>query len=196
MNSFGREILARASWQGLFFGLFFFTAGCVGTFKDIGVVSFRPPPVDRPSVVVLGDLRVTDSRYTAIEQRIYEDKFRLGFKEWLQKTNLFTQVMIESGVTPPPGSALVSGVIQEVEKGSQAARVLVGMGAGQARVQGEFVIQDPGGFEYARFRANRTYLGGTGLGGFNMIAMEELAFRLGASVAEAVAKWMQGKKLD
>lgn len=141
-------------------------------------------------------MQIAESRLSATEKEVHRLKFRQGVQEWFSKTNVFETIVVDSGTNPPPHSIVLGGTIQEVEKGSGAARFWVGMGAGQARVSGEFEIKDAAGNNLTRFMANRTYLGGSGIGGGTMLSMEELTFRLGQTVAETTWKWIQGRKIE
>jgi hypothetical protein len=169
-------------------------AGCAGTFHEVRTLSPGRPPVEQPTVLVLGEIRVTDARLSAPEKEIYKFKFEEGMQAWFSKTNIFESVI--SSTNLPPHSIVLSGTIIEVEEGSAAARFLVGMGAGQARVQGEFEIKDVTGQSLTRFSARRSYLGGVGIGGAGMLDMNELTLRLGETVAETVSKWLHGQKLE
>jgi hypothetical protein len=169
-------------------------AGCAGTFHEVRTLSPGRPAAERPAVLVLGQVQIADARLSATEKELYRIKFQQGVEAWFAKTNTFESVL--SGTNVPPRSIVLSGTINEVEKGSGAARFWVGMGAGQARVQGEFEIKDAAGQSLTRFAARRSYLGGTGIGGGDMLSMDELTFRLGQTVAESIFKWLQGQQLE
>jgi len=169
-------------------------AGCAGTFHEVRTLSTSRQPAEKPSTLVLGDVQLSDARLLAAEKELYRLKFQQGVEVWFAKTNVFDSVI--SGTNVPPRGIVLSGTITEVEKGSSAARFWVGMGAGQERVQGEFEIKDAGGQNLARFSVRRSYLGGTGIGGGDMLSMDELTFRLGQTVAETVCKWLHGEKLE
>ena len=91
---------------------------------------------------------------------------------------------------------ILSGIITEVNKGSEAARLWVGMGAGQARIQGKFELKDAAGNSLTQFTARRSYLGGLGSGGAGMVSMDDLASRLGKTVAETITQWLHGQKVE
>ena len=145
-------------------------------------------------MLVISQVQIADARLSATEKELFQLKFRQGVEAWFSKTNTFESVV--SGTNVPPRSIVLSGAINAVEKGSKAARFWVGMGAGQARVQGEFEIKDATGQSLTRFGARRSYLGGTGIGGGDMLGMDELTFRLGQTVAETIFKWLHGQKLE
>ena len=166
----------------------------MGTFHEVKTLSPGRTPAEPPTALVLGDVQIADARLTAGEKELYRLKFRQGVETWFAKTNAFESVL--SGTNVPPRGIVLSGTISEVEKGSAAARFWVGMGAGQARIQGEFEIKDAAGQSHVRFTARRSYLGGTGIGGAGMLSMDELTFRLGQTVAETIFRWLHGQKLE
>jgi hypothetical protein len=180
-------------WLGLAL-LPILAAGCAGTFHEVRTLSPGRTPAERPATLVLGQVQIADARLSATEKELHRLKFQQGVEAWFAKTNAFESVL--SGTNVPPGSIVLSGTITEVEKGSAAARFWVGMGAGQARIQGEFEIKDAAGQSLTRFTAQRSYLGGMGIGGGNMLNLEELTFRLGGTVAETIFKWLHGQKLE
>jgi hypothetical protein len=180
-------------WLGLAL-LPILAAGCAGTFHEVRTLSPGRTSAEPPTALVLGEVQIADARLSGTEKELYRLKFRQGVEAWFAKTNVFESVL--SGTNVPPRSIVLSGTIGEVEKGSAAARFWVGMGAGQARIQGEFEIKDAAGQSQTRFTARRSYLGGTGIGGSNMLSMDELTFRLGQTVAETIFRWLHGQKLE
>jgi len=191
-------IISLASWcrfSSHKFGLALLpilAAGCAGTFYEVRTLSPGRPPTEQPTVLVLGEVRVTDARLSSPEKETYEFKFQQGIQAWFSKTNIFESVI--SSTNPPPHSIILSGTITEVEEGSATERFWVGMGAGQARIQGQFEIKDAAGQRLTRFSARRSYLGGVGIGGAGMLDMNELTIRLGETVAETISDWLQGQK--
>jgi hypothetical protein len=115
-------------------------------------------------------------------------------QDWFSKNINFKSVIVSTNL--PPQSVVLSGTITEVNKGSGAERFWIGMGAGQARIQGAFEIKNPEGSSLFQFSARRTYLGGAGIGGAGILSMEELTSRLGETVAKSVAEWLNGQKLE
>jgi len=169
--------------------------GCAGTFHEVKTISSGQLPAERPTVLVIGKVQITDTNLTAAAKEFYRSKFQEGVEAWFSRTNTFESVVLES-TNVIPHSIILSGTITEVNKGSQAARIFVGMGAGQERAQGGFEIKDPAGQSLIRFSARKSYLGGMGIGGADFLGLDELTFRLGETVAEAVAKWSKGQKLE
>jgi hypothetical protein len=70
------------------------------------------------------------------------------------------------------------------------------MGAGQSRIVGEFRFSDESGKNLGGFTARRSYLGGAGAGGGDVISIEELFVRLGEEVAESTQKWVKGENIE
>lgn len=169
-------------------------SGCAGTFHEVRPLSSGKPPAERPTALVLGTVAVTDTRLTQAERELYALHLLQGAEAWLARTNTFASVT--RGTQAPAGGLLLGGTLTEVEKGSSAARFWVGMGAGQARIQGEFELKDASGQSLVRFSARRSYLGGSGIGGIDTLSMEELASRLGQTVAETAEKWVKGQKVE
>jgi hypothetical protein len=193
-------ILSSASWhcfslRWLALALLpILAAGCASTFHEVRTLSSSRKPAESPTVLVLGEMQIADARLTGTEKELYRLKFQQGVEAWFAKTNVFESVL--RGTNLPSHCIVLSGTINEVEKGSAAARFWVGMGAGQSRVQGEFEIKDAAGQSQVRFAARRSYLGGSGMGGADMLSMDELTFRLGQTVAETIFKWLHGQKLE
>ncbi len=88
------------------------------------------------------------------------------------------------------------GTITEIDKGSAAMRLLVGMGAGQAKAKGEFEIHAPDGTKLTHFTARRSDLGGLGIGGAGSIDVDELVARLSETVAETTQRWARGENVQ
>jgi hypothetical protein len=147
--------------------------------------------VELPSVLVLGQVLITDGHISATEKEVYLLKFQKGVEDWFAKANTFNVVL--TGTNVPPHGIILSGTITEVNMGSVAKRFWVGNGAGLERIQGEFEIKNTAGQRLTWFIAQRSYLGGVGAGGFTMISMDELTLRLGDTVAETVSKWLHGQ---
>jgi len=170
-------------------------AGCAGTFHEVRMLSPGQPPVERPTVLVFGEVEITDTNITATDKEVYRLKFQEGVESWFSKTNTFKSIVIGS-TNATPNSIILGGTITEVNKGSEAARLLVGMGAGQERVQGEFEIKSFAGQNLIRFAERKSYLGGWGIGGADFLSLDELTFRFGEEVAEDISKWLNGQKLE
>lgn len=170
-------------------------SGC--TFSNVKPSMKAAVPVERVERLVIGSVEITDPRIAGPQQEILLHAFRLGVKEWIVEHGAVLAVTEDVLVTVPPAqSLLVKGTIHNVEKGSQALRFWVGMGAGQAKMKGTFEVLDASGKKVNQFEVNRSYLGGAGAGGWDMVEMEDLARQLGQSVGETIAEWVAGKNLD
>lgn len=170
--------------------------GCVGTFREIKPLSFTAPPDPHPTSIVLAQVEVRDGRLSAPERAILENAFKLGVEKWCADEPGLTLIQSDEPATSATHSVRLVGVITEVEKGSSAERFWIGMGAGQARIQGDFEIQSADGKTFVSFHARKSYLGGAGIGGWDMMRMDELAGELGKLVAETTAKWCRGDPIE
>ncbi len=121
--------------------------------------------------------------------------FRTGLVRQLKEEQAF-KIVLNPAPNPIPKSAiLVTGRITEIDKGSAAARFLIGFGAGRAKARGTFAIHDASKRTLAKFQTWESYSGGAGIGGWDMVQMEELLERLGKETAKSVVRWSQGKDL-
>lgn len=170
--------------------------GCVSTFKEIKPLAGGPPPNQRPSVLMIGELEISDARIAEPEQKILVNAFQLGVQKWCAEHKAIGIHKDSCPTNLPPNSILLKGNLTEIEKGSAAARFWVGMGAGQQRAQGEFAIDSADGTRLTSFTARKSYLGGLGIGGGDMIKMEDLVDQLGQLVAETTDKWLRGEKIN
>lgn len=183
---------ARILLTAALFGL----TGCVSTFKEIKPLSGGPPPKERPSALVVGEFRVSDVRIAEPEQKVLANAFQLGVEKWCAEHKAIAIHNGTCGTNLPPNSIVLNGNITEIEKGSAAARFWVGMGAGQQRAQGEFAVDGVDGTRLTSFTARKSYLGGLGIGGGDMMKMEDLVDQLGQLVAETTDKWLRGEKIN
>ena len=101
-------------------------------------------------------------------------------------------------VTPGPAheAIVVSGKLTEIDKGSTAARWIIGFGAGRAIARGTFEIKDAGGATLARFESRKAYSGGAGIGGANLLDMDDLVRKLGEETANSLIRWSNGEPLE
>ncbi|HEY5041543.1 MAG TPA: DUF4410 domain-containing protein [Verrucomicrobiae bacterium] len=167
--------------------------GCA--FHEVRTLSPGQPPVERPTVLVLGQVLITDDRIPAADKGFCQIKFQKGVEAYFRKNNIFESV-ISSSTNVIPHSLILSGTITEMNMGNSAAMYFVGMGLGQERVQGFFEIKDAAGKSLIQFTAQKSYQGGLGIGGANFVGMDELTFRLGETVAKSVSNWVHGQKLE
>ena len=165
-------------------------AGCTTTTIKPQVMQKPAGPYD---AVVVGNLKIEGELWQHLLPH-----FRHAMVQKLRESKAFGKVLVAKktpAVAAQKSSSVVSGRITEIDKGSAAARILIGFGAGRAKARGEFAIRDPAGNTLAQFGAVESYSGGAGIGGWTMIQMEELLQRLGASTAETVVRWSKGEDL-
>jgi hypothetical protein len=114
----------------------------------------------------------------------------------LKRNGGFDTVLTERPAELPSDSVVLTGDITKVDKGSPALRLMVGMGAGQAQVRGDFRILGPTGTELAAFTAKESYLGGAGIGGGGLVDTEDLVKRFAETVARAAQRWARGQPVS
>ena len=161
-------------------------AGC--TFSSVKPEMSGTPPPQPPKTLVVGDIKVTDPIWES-----YRLHFTRGLFEWFKRNGGFDAVVEAAPATPAPDSIVLTGTITEVDKGSTALRWIVGMGAGQAKVKGDFEIRSPAGEVLARFSGRESYLGGAGIGGAGFLDMEDLVRRFAETIAQATRGWARGE---
>jgi hypothetical protein len=170
--------------------------GCVSTFKEVDSLGGGPPPKEQPTVLALGDIKITDARCSEPEQKVMLHAFQLGVEKWCAEHKALVLRRDVSATNAPPGTIVLNGTITEINKGSAAARFWVGMGAGQQRARGEFAIHALDGAKLTSFAARKSYLGGSGIGGFDMMKLDDLVDQLGQLVTETTDKWLRGQKFE
>jgi Domain of unknown function (DUF4410) len=164
------------------------TAGC--TFSAVTPQTVAVPPAPAPSTLVLGEITAADPAWEGATL-----VFKRGVSEWLGRNGGFQTVVIEPVPETSPDRVVLRGTITEVDKGSAALRILIGMGAGQARVKGAFEIARPDGTVLANFTARESYLGGTGIGGAGFLDIDDLVRRFAETVAKTTRDWARGEGL-
>jgi hypothetical protein len=163
-------------------------SGC--TFAAVEPQVVAPPPSKAPKVLVLTDLQIKDELWAS-----HRVQFRRSVQEWIKRNGGFESVLTERPAKLDDDSVILVGTLTEVDKGSTALRWIVGLGAGGAKVKGDFEIQSPTGATLARFSARESYLGGAGIGGAGFLDMDDLVRRFSESVAETTVKWARGEKI-
>jgi len=149
-------------------------------------------PEKKYDAAAVGDVTAADKLWDSLIPY-----FRRGFRDQLTKDPSFTSISEDPPTAPVPASTIViSGTITEIERGSAAARFIIGFGAGREIARGTFEIHDADGRVLAKFESRKAYSGGAGVGGADMVSMEELVQQLGAETANVVTRWMKGQKLD
>jgi hypothetical protein len=190
-----RKTGSRITAIVLVVGTALLASGCVSTFKEVKPLGGGPPPVIKPCAVALGNLKITDVRLSQTERQVMAKAFGDGFEKWFGEPPRLELLKDVVATNLPPGAILLEGTITEIEKGSAAARFWVGMGAGQQRAAGEFVVRSPEGNTLTAFTARKSYLGGQGIGGWDMLKLEDLVSQLGQLVAETMDKWLRNGEI-
>ena len=148
-------------------------------------------PTNKPAFIVLGDVKAADPQWEP-----YRLHFGRGFEEWFKKHPGVPDAVTDRSAAFPPDAVILTGTITEIDKGNWPLRWLVGMGAGQAQVKGDFEIINAHGQVISQFSARESYLGGAGIGGVGFLDMEDLVRRFAETVAKATRKWANGEPMD
>ena len=156
--------------------------GCTGT--TVRPSMTHQDVVKTYSTVVIGDVAAPDELWHA-----YAVEVRRELATQLIAAKAFSQVLDPAPATLPADAVLISGRITEVEKGSAAARWIVGFGAGRAHITGEFQLRDNTGAQIGTYSVRKTYAGGAGIGGAGFLDMDDLAKKLGDASADSLDGW-------
>ncbi len=151
----------------------------------------RPAPEQKIDTVVVADLTSEDELLD-----LYIPHLREGLVARLREAGDFSEVIVGSASPAPPAAIVVSGKLTEIDKGSTAARWIIGFGAGRAIARASFEIKDTGGATLARFESRKAYSGGAGIGGANFLDMEDLVRKLGEETANSLIRWSNGEPLE
>lgn len=177
---------ARLRFLGILTAIATIATACVFAAVKPGAVT--APPQQYRSLVI-GEI---ESEKLSPELK---EKFVTALREKLAAANVFETVAVSAQGEAPAPSVRLTGTITEFNKGNAALRVLVGFGAGRARVEGAFKLADDEQ-DLARFSVRRTYAGGLGIGGAGFVSTESLLDRLATTTAESVQRWMRGESLE
>jgi Domain of unknown function (DUF4410) len=163
-------------------------AGCTGT-------TVRPNMTQQVvrtySTVAIGDITAPDELW-----HNYAIEAHRELAKQLIARKAFAQVLDPAPATLPANAVLLSGRITEVDKGSAAARWLVGFGAGRAHITGDFQLVDASGTQLGSYSVRKTYAGGAGIGGAGFLDMDDLATKLGQAAADSLDNWAKSGKLE
>ncbi len=168
------------------------TAAC--TFKDVKPTLMPTAnEAKRPTVttIVVGDIVAADPLWETYRLHVSR-----GITEWYGRNASSLKVLTAKPATPSEDTVVLVGRITEVDKGNSALRLFIGMGAGQAKMKGDFEIRRLDGVLLAKFSARESYLGGAGIGGAGILDLEDLARRFGETVAESALKWSRGESME
>ncbi|MCZ6847241.1 MAG: DUF4410 domain-containing protein [Alphaproteobacteria bacterium] len=151
----------------------------------------RPAPEQNIDTVVVAELTSEDELL-----ELYIPHLRQGLVARLREAEDFKEVIVGSASPAPPAAIVISGKLTEIDKGSTAARWIIGFGAGRAIARATFEIKDAGGATLARFESRKAYSGGAGIGGANFLDMDDLVRKLGEETANSLIRWSNGEPLE
>jgi hypothetical protein len=160
---------------------------CTGTRITPEVVTAAPKPYQQVAIDKIG---VTDELW---EGRL--PFLRCALKDRLQEKGEFTAILDPAPDVLPPHTVLVSGQVTQVKKGSKALRALIGFGAGSASITGSFALSGEDGTQLATFQSHKSYAGGAGIGGFDLVDIDDLMQKLGKETADTIIRWTKGEPL-
>ncbi len=170
----------------------FLTLGALGGCTS---ASIKPEVLVQPEQpygsIALGEITIEDELWRHLVPHL-----RQSLAKSLAEKGAFETVMSEAPEFSDADTLVLSGHIDEVDKGSSAVRFLIGFGAGAASMAGDFEIHDAQARTLVRFAAEESYAGGIGLGGIDFVDMEDLAGKFGESVAASVSDWAGGGMAD
>jgi hypothetical protein len=151
----------------------------------------QPAPEQKIDTVVVAELTSEDELL-----ELYIPHLRQGLVARLREAEDFREVIVGSASPAPPAAIVISGKLTEIDKGSTAARWIIGFGAGRAIARATFEIKDAGGATLARFESRKAYSGGAGIGGANFLDMDDLVRKLGEETANSLIRWSNGEPLE
>ena len=165
-----------------------FLASCTTTTITPEVVNAPSRDYDK---VVIRDIGVADELW---EPRL--PYLRRALVAKLREDEKFTEVLDPAPELLPEDAIVISGQVTNIDKGDKALRFIIGFGAGRAKAAGLFSIHDSQGTILARFESRKAYSGGAGIGGFDMLDMDELMEELGEETARSIIRWAKGEPLE
>ena len=162
-------------------------SSCTSTIITPQVV--QPAPRHYQTLAV-GDIWAADTLW---EGRL--PFLRRALTERLREKGAFVEILDPAPDVLPPQTVLVTGQVTDVQKGNKALRLLIGFGAGAASAAGVFELSDDDGTTLARFASSKAYAGGAGIGGFDLVDMDDLMQQLGKETADTIIRWTKGESL-
>lgn len=153
--------------------------------------SVATAPSEEYFTVAVGDITTDDPLW---ESRLIF--LRHALVEQLRQEEHITDVLDPAPEPLPTGAILVTGTLTEVEKGNRALRALIGFGAGRAYANGEFDLHDDEGSRLVSFQSRKAYSGGFGIGGFDLVDIDELMEKLGQETGKTIGRWVRGEGLE
>lgn len=164
-------------------------SGCTGTTVR---PSMHPQSVAKTyTTVAVGEITVSDELWHNYAIEIHRE-----LAAELTASGAFPQVLDPLPTPLPDGTLVVSGRLTEVDKGSTAARWIIGFGAGRAHMTAEFELKDANSEKVGTYTVRKTYAGGAGIGGGNLLDMDDLARKLGKEAADSLGNWAKTGKFE
>ena len=163
------------------------TTSCTSTRITPEVVKAAPKTYQN---VAIGEIGVVDELWEGGLPFL-----RRGLKERLQEKGGFAAILDPVPDTLPSNTLIVKGQVKKVKKGSKALRALIGFGAGSASAAGNFELYDDDGTQLVKFQSKKAYAGGAGIGGFDLVDMDDLMQKLGKETADTIIRWTKGEPL-
>jgi len=142
------------------------------------------------STIAIGEITAKDSLWNSDTEVV-----RRALIKKLNETKAFAQVVDPAPTPLQDNAVLLTGEITDFDKGDKALRAIIGFGAGAATMTGVFKIRDSSGAVLTSFQTEKGYSGGAGIGGFDLVDMDDLAGKLGEETADVVVRWSKGQKL-
>ena len=165
------------------------TTGCsFSSTKTLSIVPREPPP----RVLVLGRVIHPPREEFDESKQVWSSYARLfekGMREWVRNHGHGQWGFSTDPKTAGPNDVIVVGTITRVDQGYAALRFWVGLGAGQAKMAGDFEVRTARGEILHKFHGRESYFGGWGIGGWDFLDMGDLALRFGETVAEQAMDW-------
>ena len=136
------------------------------------------------TAIVVGEFSTNDELWQS-----YALGAKRGLSAKLVEFKMFAQVVDQPTVSPPTNAVVVTARVTEVDRGSAAARWIIGFGAGRAHITSQVQLAEPSGMVLGNFTVRRAYSGGAGIGGAGFLDMDDLAQLLGEEAANTIVAW-------
>lgn len=183
--------MTRKSLRGLLPVLILFTLGTTAcTSSKVEPLRVSKKADQQYSEITVGELTTSNELWEH-----YLPHLRQGIVQGLRESEQFAKVNVRPEDRPNEGALVLSGRLLAIDEGDKALRFIIGFGAGSAEARGRFEISDERAL-LVSFTVETDYAGGAGIGGIDMMNMDELIQELGVDAAESTARWAQGKDLS
>lgn len=150
-------------------------------------------PVAPKRILVVGDITAKHPEWERL-LRFY----RKALIQRLKESSAFRSVRYPAPTPAPSESVILAGQIDQVDEGSEFARIMVGFlfpSAGSAVVAGRFEIRDGAGEILAEFEQEKSSRGGIDTDAhFDQVYLEDLAAEFAHDTANTVIGWARDEK--